>query len=74
MTPIPSSHLKSAGNDYFLLIGFIWAIVAAAAGLTAIVLAKDNQAVLFLVLTVGLAVIAVAAAWRLWTPRKQPAD
>ena len=57
-----------------LLIGFIWAIVAAAAGLTAIALAKDNQAVLFLVLTVGLAVIAVAAAWRLWTTRKQPAD
>ena len=57
-----------------LLIGFIWAIVAAAAGLTAIALVKDNQAVLFLVLTVGLAVIAVAAAWRLWTTRKQPAD
>ena len=57
-----------------LLIGFIWAIVAAAAGLTAIALAKDNQAVLFLVLTVGLAVIAVAAAWRLWTTQKQPAD
>ena len=57
-----------------LLIGFIWEIVAAAAGLTAIALAKDNQAVLFLVLTVGLAVIAVAAAWRLWTTRKQPAD
>jgi len=57
-----------------LLIGFIWAIVAAAAGLAAIALAKDNQAVLFLVLTVGLAVIAVAAAWRLWTTRKQPAD
>ena len=57
-----------------LLIGFIWAIVAAAAGLTAIALAKDNQAVLFLVLTVGLAVIAVAAAWRLGTTRKQPAD
>jgi len=44
-----------------LLIGFIWAIVAAAGGMTAITLAKDNQAVLFLVLTVGLAVIAVAA-------------
>ena len=57
-----------------LLIGFIWAIVAAAEGMTAIALAKDNQAVLFLVLTVGLAVIAVAAAWRLWTTRKQPAD
>jgi hypothetical protein len=57
-----------------LLIGFIWAIVAAAAGLTAIALAKDNQAVLFLVLTVGLAVIAVAATWRLWTTRRQPAD
>ena len=57
-----------------LLIGFIWAIVAAAAGLTAIALAKDNQAVLFLVLTGGLAVIAVAATWRLWTTRKQPAD
>ena len=55
-----------------LLIGFIWAIVAA--GLTAIALAKDNQAVLFLVLTGGLAVIAVAATWRLWTTRKQPAD
>ena len=57
-----------------LLIGFIWAIVAAAAGLTAIALAKDNQAGLFLVITVGLAVIAVAAAWRLWTTRKQSAD
>ena len=57
-----------------LLIGFIWAIVAAAAGLTAIALAKDNQVVLFLVLTVGLAVIAVAAASRLWATRKKPPD
>ena len=57
-----------------LVICFIWGIVAAAAGLTAIALAKDNQAVLFSVLTAGLIVIAVAATWRLWSTRKQPAD
>ncbi|MCH8328380.1 MAG: hypothetical protein IID15_07670, partial [Candidatus Marinimicrobia bacterium] len=37
---------------------------AAAAGLTAIALAKDNQAVLFSALTAGLIVIAGAATWR----------
>jgi|AP95_1055475.scaffolds.fasta_scaffold310343_1 membrane protein implicated in regulation of membrane protease activity len=57
-----------------LLICFIWAIVAAAAGLTAVALAKDIQATLFLVLTAGLAVIAAAATWRLWSKRNQPSD
>ena len=57
-----------------IVIGFIWAVVAAAGGLTAIALAKDNQAVLFSVLTAGLIVIAVTATWRLWTVRKISAD
>jgi len=48
--------------------------VAAAAGLTAIALAKDTQPVLFSVLTAGLIVIAEAAAWRLWSVRKLSAD
>jgi len=52
----------------------IWAVVAAAAGLTAIALAKDTQAVLFSVLTAGLIVIAGAATWRLWSVRKLSAD
>ena len=49
------------------VLSFIWAIVAAAGGLTAVALVKDNQAVLFLALTVGLIVIAGAATWRLWS-------
>ncbi|MCH2518395.1 MAG: hypothetical protein MK210_09360 [Dehalococcoidia bacterium] len=57
-----------------IVIALIWAVVAAAAGLTAIVLAKDNQAVLFSVLTAGLIVIAGAATWRLWSVRKLSAD
>ncbi len=57
-----------------IIIGFIWAVVAAAAGLTAIALAKDTQAVLFSVLTAGLIVIAGAATWRLWSVRKLSAD
>lgn len=57
-----------------IVIAFIWAVVAAAAGLTAIALAKDNQAVLFSVLTAGLIVIAGAATWRLWSVRKLSAD
>ena len=48
------------------VVSFIWAIVATAGGLTAVALVKDNQAVLFLALTVGLIVIAGAATWRLW--------
>jgi len=57
-----------------IVIAFIWAVVAAAAGLTAIALAKDTQAVLFSVLTAGLIVIAGAATWRLWSVRKLSAD
>ena len=57
-----------------IVIAFIWAVVAAAAGLTAIALAKDTQAVLFSVLTPGSIVIAVAATWRLWSVRKRSAD
>ena len=57
-----------------IVIAFIWAVVAAAAGLTAIALAKDTQAVLFSVLTAGLIVIASAATWRLWSVRKLSAD
>ena len=57
-----------------IVIALIWAVVAAAAGLTAIVLAKDNQAVLFSVLTAGLIVIAGPATWRLWSVRKLSAD
>jgi len=57
-----------------IVIALIWAVVAAAAGLTAIVLAKDTQAVLFSVLTAGLIVIAGAATWRLWSVRKLSAD
>ena len=57
-----------------IVIAFIWAVVAAAAGLTAIALAKDNQAMLFSVLTAGLIVIAGAATWRLWSVRKLSAD
>ena len=57
-----------------IVIAFIWAVVAAAAGLTAIALAKDNQAMLFSVLTAGLIVIAVAATWRRWSVRKLSAD
>ena len=57
-----------------IVIAFIWAVVAAAAGLTAIALAKDNQAVLFSVLTAGLIVIAGAATWRLWSVQKLSAD
>lgn len=57
-----------------IVIALIWAVVAAAAGLTAIALAKDNQAVLFSVLTAGLIVIAGAATWRLWSVRKLSAD
>ena len=57
-----------------IVIAFIWAVVAAAAGLTAIALAKDTQAVLFSVITAGLIVIAVAATWRLWSVRKLSAD
>ena len=57
-----------------LVICFIWGIVAVAAGLTAVALVRDNQAVLFSALTAGLIVIAIAAAWRLWLHRKQPAD
>ena len=48
--------------------------MAAAAGLTAIALAKDTQAVLFSVLTAGLIVSAEAATWRLWSVRKLSAD
>ena len=57
-----------------IVIALIWAVVADAAGLTAIALAKDNQAVLFSVLTAGLIVIAGAATWRLWSVRKLSAD
>ena len=57
-----------------IVIALIWAVVAAAAGLTAITLAKDNQAMLFSVLTAGLIVIAGAATWRLWSVRKLSAD
>ena len=57
-----------------IVIALIWAVVAAAAGLTAIALAKDTQAVLFSVLTAGLIVIAGAATWRLWSARKLSAD
>ena len=57
-----------------IVIALIWAVVAAAAGLTAIALAKDTQAVLFSVLTAGLVVIAGAATWRLWSVRKLSAD
>jgi len=57
-----------------IVIALIWAVVAAAAGLTAIALAKDNQAMLFSVLTAGLIVIAGAATWRLWSVRKLSAD
>lgn len=57
-----------------IVILFIWAIVAAAAGLTAIALAKDTQTLLFSVLTAGLIVIAGAATWRLWSTRKRTAD
>ena len=57
-----------------IILGFIWAVVAAAAGLTATALAKDTQAVLFSVLTAGLIVIAGAATWRLWSVRKLSAD
>ena len=57
-----------------IVIALIWAVVAAAAGLTAIALAKDNQAVLFSVLTAGLIVIAGAATWCLWSVRKLSAD
>ena len=57
-----------------IVAALIWAVVAAAAGLTAIALAKNNQAVLFSVLTAGLIVIAGAATWRLWSVRKLSAD
>ena len=57
-----------------IIIGFIWAIVATAAGLTTIALAKDAQAVLFSARTAGLIVIAGTATWRLWTVRKLSAD
>lgn len=57
-----------------IVLKFIWAVMAAAAGLTAIALAKDTQAVLFSVLTAGLIVIAGAATWRLWSVRKLSAD
>ena len=46
-------------------ICLIWIIEAAAVGLTAIALVKDNQAAMFVTLTLVLAVISVAATWRL---------
>ena len=57
-----------------LVICFIWGIVALAAGLTAVALVRDNQAILFSLLTAGLIVIAGAATWRLWSVRKLSAD
>lgn len=50
-----------------IIIGIflIWIIEAVAVGLTAIALVKDNQAAMFITLTVVLAVISVAATWRL---------
>ena len=48
--------------------------MAAAAGLTAGALAKGIQAMLFLVLTAGMAVIPAATTWRLWSNRNPPAD